>query len=102
MDYTREFEKTPEQHVDLLFLPWRNPNRFYEDGHSQQMGTTLDAARVALERVAPSAVIYTHCAELQHVYKGFPASYDMALELKRALPVPSELLFWGEKLALRP
>lgn len=101
VDYTRGFESTPGRRIDLLFLPWRSPNERFEDGHEAQIGTTLDAARIALERVAPAALMYEHLAEFEHVYNGFPASYDIAVNLKRRLPVPSELLFWGEKIALR-
>ena len=57
---------------------------------------------IALRRVKPRNVIHEHYAELKHVYDGFPASYDIALELQSKMAVPSEILFWGESLALTP
>ena len=101
VDYTKAFEKTPGQAVDLLFLPWRNPNERFEDGRPEQTGTTLDAVRVALDRVSPAALLYEHVAELNHIYESWaPASCDMALALKDHVGIPSELLFWGEKILL--
>lgn len=102
VDYTKRFEKTAGAKVDLFFLPWRNPNELYEDGHVRQKAKTIDAVKIALERVEPGAILYQHCAELHHVYNGFPASYDIALNLKQSLPVPSELMFWGESIVLAP
>ena len=101
VDYTKLFEKTPGANIDLFFLPWRNPNEFYEPGHPAQEATTIDAVRIAIERIRPAAMLYEHCAELDHVYEGYPASFDIALELQRLVPIPSELMFWGEKIALR-
>jgi L-ascorbate metabolism protein UlaG (beta-lactamase superfamily) len=100
VDYTKSFEKTPGVAIDLLFLPWRAPNEAYEEGHEKQQGTPLDAARAALDRVGPRVLLYEHCGELEHVYDGFPSSYDIALHLKKSLDTPSELLFWGEHIAL--
>ncbi len=99
-DYTKVFEKTPDKKIDLLFLPWRNPNAAYEDGEPGQIGTTMDAVQVALDRVKPGVVLYEHYAELEHVYNGFPASYDIVADLKEKVGVPSEWLFWGERLDL--
>ncbi len=99
-DYTKTFEKTSGQKIDLLFLPWRNPNALYEDGQPGQIGTTEDAVRIALDRVQPARILLEHYAELEHVRDGFPASYDMALMLKQALPVPCEWMFWGESIHL--
>ncbi len=101
-DYTRSLEKPDDAEVDLLFIPWRNPNEKYEQGHPKCKGTTLDAVNIALRRVKPRNVIHEHYAELKHVYDGFPASYDIALELQSKMAVPSELLFWGESLTLTP
>ncbi|OQW95554.1 MAG: hypothetical protein BWK77_07230 [Verrucomicrobia bacterium A1] len=102
VDYTKTFEKTRGRAIDLLFLPWRNPNAAYEEGRPEQTGTTFDAVRIALDKIEPAALLYEHCAELNHVYDGFPASFDMALDLKQRIPVPSELMFWGEQIALAP
>ncbi len=101
IDYTKILEKTPGRTIDLFFIPWRNPNEQYEDGSPNQLGTTLDAVQIATRRIEPRAILYEHCAELDHIHEGLPASYDIALNLKAALPVPSELMFWGEKLVLR-
>ena len=102
VDYTKLFEKTPGADVDLFFLPWRNPSEIYKPGHPAQEATTIDAVRIAIERIHPAAMIYEHCAELDHVYEGYPASFDIALELQRLVPIPMELMFWGERIALRP
>jgi len=102
LDYTKVFEKTPGRNLDLLFIPWRNPNEKYEDGRPEQIGSTLDAVKLALKAVKPRAILYEHYGELDHIYGGFSASYDMALDLKRNLEVPSELMFWGEHLPLAP
>jgi L-ascorbate metabolism protein UlaG (beta-lactamase superfamily) len=99
LDYTKALEKSPGRTIDLFFLTWRNPNALYEQGRPEQVGSTLDAVRIALERIDPAAILFEHCAELDHVYHGFPASFDMALDLKRQIPIPSELMFWGEKFA---
>ncbi|MFH0953176.1 MAG: hypothetical protein V1873_02475 [Verrucomicrobiota bacterium] len=99
-DYTKGMEKTAGADLDLFFLPWRNPSELYEDGHPARIGTTLDAVNIAIERLAPRALLYEHCAELNHVYDGFTPSFDIALDLQRRLPVPSELLFWGETVRL--
>lgn len=99
-DYTKRFEKTEGRSVDLLFLPWRNPNSLYEDGDPAQIGTTVDAVQIALDRIKPSRVLLEHYAELEHVRDGFPASYDMAVNLKRSLDVPLDWMFWGESLEI--
>lgn len=102
VDCTKQFEKTPGRTIDLLLLPWRNPNERYEDGHPAQSGTTLDALKIAIDRVRPAAVLYEHVAELNHIYEGWaPSSYDIALDLKVRAGISSELLFWGENITLR-
>jgi len=101
VDCTKRVARTPGKRIDLLFLPWRNPNKAYEDNHPDQIGTTLDAVRIALSRIEPAALIFEHYAELDHVSEGLPASYEIALDLKARLSLPSELMFWGEKIALR-
>lgn len=100
LDYTKRLEKTPGRRVDLFFIPWRNPSERYEPGHPAQIGNTFDAVAIALDRLQPRALLYEHLGELEHVYRGFPASYDIALDLKDRVPVPSELLFWGESLII--
>jgi L-ascorbate metabolism protein UlaG (beta-lactamase superfamily) len=102
-DYTRTFCKTPGISVDLLFLPWRNPNARYEEGHAEQTGTTLDAVRVAVDTIQPKAILLEHYAELEHIYQDYPASYDIALNLKKQLDTtPCDWLFWGESILLHP
>ncbi|MBN1270599.1 MAG: MBL fold metallo-hydrolase [Kiritimatiellae bacterium] len=101
VDYTKRFEKSAGKRIDLLFLPWRAPNPLYEEGRPEQVGTPLDAAQIAVERIRPGAVLLEHCAELQHVHGGFQASYDIALEVQRGLEVPCDCLFWGERVELK-
>lgn len=100
IDYTREFEKSPNRQIALFFLPWRAPNSLYENGHPDRIADLIDAVKIALDRVQPEYMLYGHCAELEHVYDLFPASYDMALDMKKSLPVKSELLFWGEEIVI--
>lgn len=100
LDYTKKFEKTAGAKVDLFFVPWRNPNEIYEAGHPAQEATTIDAVKIAIERIAPRALLFEHCGELEHVQEGFPPSYDIALDLQARLPVPSDLLYWGEHVRL--
>jgi len=99
-DYTKSFRKTPGQQIDLLFLPWRNPNANYEDGKPQQIGTTSDAIAEALKRIQPRHLLLEHYAELDHIYNGFSPSYAMAVDTKRTAAVPTEWMFWGESIEL--
>jgi L-ascorbate metabolism protein UlaG (beta-lactamase superfamily) len=99
-DYTKVFSKTPNRKIDLLFLPWRNPNAAYEDGDPAQTGTTLDAVTIAINRIQPQHILFEHYAELEHVYQYYPASYDMVAQLQKDLPVPADWLFWGESCPL--
>ena len=100
LDYTREFEKTPGRAVDLLVIPWRSPSARYEPGAAEQTAERRDAVQIALDRIQPRGLLYSHYAELGHVHDGLPASYAIAAGLKRAVPAPSEFLFWGEALRL--
>ena len=102
LDYTREFEKTPGRAVDLLVIPWRSPSARYEPGAAEQTAERQDAVQIALDRVQPRGLLYSHYAELGHVHGGLPASYGIAAGLKRAVATPSEVLFWGESLRLPP
>jgi len=97
-DYTKTFRKTPGKKIDLLFLPWRSPNRNYETGHQSQIGVPSDAVNIAIRRIEPAQILLEHYAELEHVYQGFPASYDMAVEIKKRVSVPLEWLAWGERI----
>ena len=102
LDYTREFEKTPGRAVDLLVIPWRSPSARYEPGAAEQTAERKDAVQIALDRVRPRDLLYSHYAELGHVHDGLPASYGIAAGLKRAVSALSEFLFWGEALRLPP
>lgn len=102
LDYSKTLEKTAGRDIDLFFLPWRHPNEAHEPGHAAQTATTFDAVQSALGKIRPRALLFEHLAELEHVYDGFPASYDIALDLKARVGVPSELLFWGERIAVKP
>lgn len=100
VDYTKDLAVTPGRAVKAFFIPWRAPNARYEAGDDRQIGTIQQAIEIALERLKPEALFYQHCAELEHMYDGFPASFDLALENKATLPVASELMFWGEWMDL--
>ncbi|MGD9874213.1 MAG: MBL fold metallo-hydrolase [Kiritimatiellia bacterium] len=99
-DYTKEFEKTPGKDIHLLFIPWRNPNAFYEEGQPNRKGTAVDAVNIALKKIKPRALVYEHYGELKHVYEGFAPSYGMAAWLKKEIKTPSERMFWGEKITM--
>lgn len=99
LDYTVGLTNVSAE-PDALFITWRNPGPAFEDGHPEQRGTTIDAVTLAIEQVKPRTIILEHYAELDHVYKGFSASYELALQLIRSLPVKTEILFWGDKLTL--
>lgn len=99
-DYTRGLTKTPGRKLDVFFIPWRNPNETYEPGHPAYRGDTLDAVRRVVDILQPRLLLYEHVAEWEHVYDGFTAAYDLALRLQKNLPIPSELLFWGEHVRL--
>ena len=101
LDYSKTLEKTPGREIDLFFIPWRHPNETFEPGHAAQTGVTVDAVKAAVEKIRPRALLFEHLAELEHVYDGFPASYDIALDLKAQVGVPSELLFWGEHIVVK-
>lgn len=102
LDYTREFEKTPDRALDLLVIPWRSPGARYEPGAAEQVAERKDAVQIAVDRVRPRHLLFSHYAELGHVHDGMEASYAIAAGLKRAVPAPSEWLFWGERLELAP
>jgi len=98
-DYTRGLAGV-KPGADALFITWRNPGPQYEDGHPEQTGTTLDAARLAIARFAPQRLVLQHYGELDHVYKGFSASYEMAVEIVRELTLPVSIHFWGDRFDL--
>ena len=101
LDYTMEFTRTPDHAIDLLVLPWRSPSWLYEPGESRQTADRPVAVQIAVERVRPRFILHGHYAELGHVYDGAPASYAVAAELKRTVPVqPAEWMFWGECLLI--
>ncbi len=99
LDYTVGLTNVTAE-PDVLFITWRNPGPAFEDGHPEQRGNTVDAVNIAIEQVKPRMIVLEHYAELDHVYHGFSASYELALQLIRSLPVKTEILFWGDKLAL--
>ena len=96
VDYTQMPAPPDPAPVQAFFVPWRSPNARHEDGDARQEGTLLDALHRLIDQWKPAMLFYEHCAELEHVYDGFPASFDMALESKHRLAVASELMFWGE------
>jgi L-ascorbate metabolism protein UlaG (beta-lactamase superfamily) len=94
-DYTKDLAALAPA-PDALFITWRNPGPQYEDGHPEQTSTTLDAVRLAIARFAPQRLILQHYCELDHVYKGFSASYEMAISLIEKIEVPASVHFWGD------
>jgi L-ascorbate metabolism protein UlaG (beta-lactamase superfamily) len=99
-DYTRNLDNVRTQ-ADAMFITWRNPGPQYEDGHPEQIGSTLDAVRLAVSRFAPRQLILEHYGELDHVYRGFSASYEMAIDLIRHIELPVLINFWGDMANLR-
>lgn len=99
-DYTRGFPRVlPE--VDALFITWRNPGPKYEDGHSEQVATTYDAVKIVVDELRPARLILQHYGELDHVYKGFSPSYEMAEDLIRRFPEIASIDFWGDVVKIK-
>jgi len=94
-DYTQGFAGLRPV-PDLLFITWRNPGPEYEDGHPDQKATTVDAVNKILHEIAPRQLILEHYGELDHIYRGFPASYEMALKLIGQVETPTSIYFWGD------
>jgi L-ascorbate metabolism protein UlaG (beta-lactamase superfamily) len=99
-DYTKGFSQVKPD-VDLIFITWRNPGPRFEDGHPEQIATSIDAVNIVINELRPRRIILEHYAELDHVYKGSPASYESAIELIKKLSTPVNIYFWGEMLSLR-
>lgn len=98
-DYTGGFADIAPD-VNVLFITWRNPGPAYEDGHPEQIGVTADAVKIVLNELRPTRVILQHYGELDHIYRGFSASYEMAALLIRDLPVHTSIHFWGDLISL--
>jgi len=98
-DYTDGFNMCGKK-PDLLFITWRNPGPEFEDGHPAQKYKTIDAVDMAIKEICPKRIILQHYAELDHVYKGFSASYDMAADLVHKLSVKTTVNFWGDVVKL--
>lgn len=98
-DYTRGLAGV-KPGADALFITWRNPGPQYEEGHPEQTGNTLDAIKLAIAQFAPQRLILQHYGELDHVYEGFSASYEMAVEIVRELPRLASINFWGDVVDL--
>lgn len=99
-DYTKS-TPTVSPKADMLFITWRNPGPKYEDGHPEQTSTSLDALKIATKSYSPSIILLQHYAELAHVYKGFAASYDHAINLIKKAPLSVKLLFWGNQFSFK-
>lgn len=100
LDYTKGLKHVcPEP--DVLFITWRNPGPKFEDGHPEQVATTIDAVNIAFDKLRPRRIILEHYGELDHIYKGFSASFDLAARLIESLSVKTDILFWGDCLNLR-
>lgn len=98
-DYTKGFGDLRPR-ADVLFITWRNPGPRFEDGHPEQQAKTADAVRIAIDELAPGRIVLQHYAELDHVYRGFPASYELAVALIEQLPLPVSIHFWGDVVQL--
>ena len=98
-DYTKVFNPT-FNNPDLIFVPWRNPNQLYENGHPEQKYSTQDAINDLCKKLNPKQIILEHYGELDHIYKGFSASYDMAINIIENSSLPVYLLFWGESISI--
>lgn len=98
-DYTNGFKEF-RQGSDALFITWRNPGPIYEDGHPEQKYKTIDAVNLAIHELSPACIILQHYGELDHIYKGFSASYEMAADLVRQLSVKTTVNFWGDVVKL--
>lgn len=99
-DYTKAFACS-QADLNTLFIPWRNPNSSFEEGHPQQTASTMDALHMAIARAKPKRIILEHYAELDHIYKGFTASYDLALNLIENSPVTTDIFFPGDVVFLK-
>lgn len=99
-DYTKGFPGILPD-VDALFITWRNPGPKYEDGHAQQQATTSDAVKIAVDELRPRQLFLQHYGELDHVYKGFSASYAMAADLINRFPEIASVYFWGDVVKIK-
>jgi L-ascorbate metabolism protein UlaG (beta-lactamase superfamily) len=100
-DYTKKtrghYSKT-----DAVFITWRNPGPAFEKGHPLYTGRdTKDAVNIVIDAMKPERIILEHYGELDHVYKGFSSSYEMAVDLVEKLPVKTDVFFWGDIVWLR-
>lgn len=103
LDYTASFgQGNLRPRPDLFFVPWRSPNERYEPRKPTDVRPLREALSIVIRDLAPRALIFEHYAELEHVYDGLPASYELALALQEQLDLPSALLFWGESISLSP
>ncbi len=101
LDYTRGLTQVKPA-PDALFIAWRNPSAIYENGHPRQQGTTFDAIGKVIDLLRPRRIILQHYCELDHVYRGFSSSYELAAELIHHLPVKTDIFFWGDTVRLQP
>jgi hypothetical protein len=99
-DYCKTLECKNSQ-TDLLFITWRNPSCLYENGHPEQKGTTLDAFQIAIDKVKPMRIVLQHYAELDHIYKGFSASYEIAEMLIKSGKVKTDIFMPGEVIFIK-
>lgn len=103
LDYTKPFGRGKiKKGADLMFVPWRSPNALYEPENPGALGRPHDAVRLLVQNLKPKALLFEHYAELEHIYDGLPPSYELALSLQADLPIPSDVLFWGEAVRLAP
>lgn len=99
-DYTHPSVLDLPTDVNLFAIPWRSPNRFYEPGHPEQKSTVLEAINQLIEKSNPAQLFLEHYGELEHLYGGFEASYELALEIQREVSIPALLMAWGESIVI--
>lgn len=98
-DYTkvsRELSKA----ADLVFITWRNPNSKYEDRNPDQIGNTFDAIKLMTNIFKPKRIVLEHYGEFDHIYKGFGAGFDHAINLINNLEIATSIYMPGEQFAL--
>lgn len=98
-DYTRVSRGYLET-VDTVFITWRNPNSKYEDGSIDQIGNTFDAINLMTNIFKPKRIVLEHYGEFDHIYKGFGAGFDHAINLINNLETATNIYMPGEQFAL--
>ncbi|MGM0601441.1 MAG: MBL fold metallo-hydrolase [Candidatus Rifleibacteriota bacterium] len=99
-DYTKVFH-SGGNNPEVAFITWRNPNCKFENDHPQQIGKTIDAIKILIDKINPERIILEHYGELDHVYKGFTPSFDLAIHLIKNSPAKTDIFFPGEVILIK-